>query len=156
VLQEKNPVKIITGESGEVLVINEKKPEYASIGFEQTVWENRTGFLNKRRRVAFLASKVDDLKVFVEMLNLKPGSVLPGRIIVQESHNPFYEGQVPKVNPSTGATILIDGKLVYRQMLWDETDKLEDNFLYGDITIGDVITAPKVDVKTISEKTTVS
>lgn len=144
ILLEKDPVKVINGKNGELIQTNERKPEYSSLMFEQNVFELQKGFLNKKRRVAFLAAKTEDLEYFVDALKLKHESILPGRIYVLESHSPFYDLQNPKINPSTGEVILVDGKPIYRQMLWDESDTKEDVLITGQITKGDRIKDPEI------------
>lgn len=110
-----------------VIVLGEKNPAYGSIMFEEVAFTNAGGFLNKQKRVAFLRSDVETLKDYASSLNLKAGTVIPGKIVVEESITPFFEGQTPKVNPTSGETITHGGNAVYRNSsigTLDQADKL--------------------------------
>lgn len=67
------------------------------------------GFYRSSRRTATIT--VD------ESINpgWKAGHCLNGQIVVEESHTPFYEGQAPKINPSTKEVVMVNGRKVYRQ-----------------------------------------
>lgn len=132
------PSRIIDG----VIVISEKNTEFGSIMLEEVAFTNSAGFLNKQKRVAFLRSDLATLKDYVASLGLKAGSPVEGKIVVEESITPFFEGQTPKVNPTSGAVITSNGNAIYR------------NSYLG--TIGDVdklLASDKVVVEEVSEKT---
>lgn len=63
------------------------------------------GFMNASTRYAFLSGTVEFLESLIKRHKLEHGSDIPGQIIVLESLNPFFEGQQPKINPSTKAPI---------------------------------------------------
>lgn len=60
------------------------------------------GILVLNKRVAFTALQKDA----IEMLGLKPGKTFPGRIIVMEQEQPFYDGQQPKAKVDDNGNIL--------------------------------------------------
>lgn len=108
-----------------VIVLGEKNPAYGSIMFEEVAFTNAGGFLNKQKRVAFLRSDVETLKDYASSLNLKAGTVIPGKIVVAESTTAFYEGQTPKVNPTSGETITHGGNAIYRNSSIGAVDQLD-------------------------------
>lgn len=138
------PVVIVAGENGELVNPNPKSPEYGAVRFEQQLFTQKEGFLNSAKRVAFLSSTMEGIQLFVEKLKWKVGQSVTGRIRVEERRTPFFEGQQQKINPSTGAVILVDNAPIYRQMFWDESGKIEDIFITGELGNGDIIAAPRV------------
>lgn len=52
---------------------------------------------------------------------------------IQEATTPFYEGQAPKVNPSTGEICMSGGKPIYRKVIATATP-VADNILLIDVT----------------------
>lgn len=137
-----DPVKVLVPENGQIVQANPQKPEYGSIGFQQTQFVNKDGFLSHRRRVAFVNGRMADLEAFAQKANLQPEKSLPGRIVVEERTTPFYEGQEPKINPSTGQAILCDGALIYSKSTWVTDPNTTDVYVSGEITTGDVIRNP--------------
>lgn len=63
------------------------------------------GFLNVNRRVCFLSGTIESLQSIIDRNKLKHGSELPGKVVVYESLQPFFDGQQPKMNPTTKAVI---------------------------------------------------
>ena len=61
---------------------------------ETTTIQNN--FISKRKRVAFLRGKIEDLNSLVAQKRIQ------GKIIRVTSEAPFYEGQDPVSNPETG------------------------------------------------------
>ena len=69
--------------------------------------------------------------------NLRDGSdfsvVAPVKLVVQESNEPFYPGQEPKINPTTKETVTHLGAAVYRQtVVTSLSSSLEDTKLTTD------------------------
>lgn len=102
--------------TGAIITPRKNNPEYGVIRVDQETVSMENGFLNKSNRTAWIGGKVSDL----ESLNLKEGSALPGKIVRRESHTPFYEGQSPKINPSTNEVIEKNGQPVYFQDTYTE------------------------------------
>jgi hypothetical protein len=149
-------VKVVAGDNGEVIRPNPNKPEYGSIGFEQNTFTNMNGFLNKRRKVSFLAGSMTELQEFVSTLNLKPGQEVPGCLHTVESFEPLYEGQAPKINPTTGRAVLVDGAQVWEKTYYDPSGEGTDKYFIGKREAGDVIAEPKVAVPGILSSLTLS
>lgn len=104
----KNSVRVTTHpETGKVVTISENNKEYGTIRVEETGMRISNGFANAYRRSAFIRGKVKDLAGFTA------GQELPGTIVAKESRAPWYEGQSPKINPSTKQVHLVDGAKVY-------------------------------------------
>jgi hypothetical protein len=107
-------------EANGVIGVNPNKPEFGSIMMRTTSWNTDGGFLNKASRVHFLSGKVEELKELCAAFSLNAGDdysakVAPSRLIVQESTTPFYDGQAPKINPSTDEIVTYNGADVYRE-----------------------------------------
>jgi hypothetical protein len=134
-------VKVV-GENGQVVIPNANKPEYGSIRMEQLVFNYRNGFLNKRNKVAFLAGKQEELNEFVTLMGLKPNVEIPGCLYTIERFAPFYEGQQPKLNPTTGRACLIDGAAVFQHSYYDASGTRQDEYLQGEAAEGYVIADP--------------
>ena len=102
--------------TGNVITISEKNPEFGTIRLdaEQNVFSD--GFFNVQKRTAFVRGRLVDL----ESLNLKDGQVLAGQIVRKESFEPFYEGQTPKINPTTNEVVLTDGRPTYLEFEYTE------------------------------------
>lgn len=132
--------------NGQVVQQNPNKPEYGSIGFEQTAFVTKNGFLNTRRKVAFLNGTMDELNTYAEVLSLTEGAELPGRLYVREQFTPYYEGQQPKMNPQTGNAILVDGAMIFSKTFYDETGSQPDVYLNGEIAEGGRVAEPRVAV----------
>lgn len=90
---------------------------------------NRNGYIDveKRSALAPLSEKAAEIL----LKGKKDGDEFPmkGKIIVEESFKPFFEGQESVINPTTGEKAHIDGKEYYRNtkfVFGDEKDKLLD------------------------------
>ncbi len=122
----KKSVKVaIHPETKAVITKNENKPEYGTIRLDMDVISMENGFLNKSKRSAFLAGKLADLQA----LELSEGQEFPGQIVRTESFAPQFEGQAPKINPTTQDAVLIDGKNVYFQDTYTEDLSAKDSLL---------------------------
>ena len=87
------------------------------------------GFYRKQRRTATLTLDVTTNP------NWKAGHVLNGRIVVKESHTPFYDGQPCKINPTTKAEVLVNGKRVYRQSQYTEIAAEQDALIVSSVVV---------------------
>jgi len=90
-------------------------------------------FLNVRKRVAFISGSVELLTAIISGNGLKAGSALPGKIVITESLEPFWNGQNHKINPQTdepiGVTINDKFYPVYMRMLYQEDGSGKDVFI---------------------------
>jgi hypothetical protein len=106
-----NSVKITTckKDSNEILGISTNNPEYGYIRVEENggLSFGNGGWLNSSSKTALIKGKTADLKTFIQKNNVKVGFEVPGQIVIMEQHTPFYAGQQPKVNPSTGEVLYV-------------------------------------------------
>jgi len=119
---------------------------HVKVRVESTVVEITNGYMNPRKRTAFITVKEEFLSEFCSAAGLNPNAAstadaegnfpalkvpfkLEGQIQVQESFEPFWEGQDPKINPSSGEVILKEGKEVYRQTQF-VTDSSAPSYLW--------------------------
>lgn len=109
-------------ETGAVITVSTNKPEYGTIRLDEETIQFQNNFMNKSRRSVFIRGKVADL----ESLGYKANQALAGKIIKRESFEPFYEGQEPKMNPTTGDIVLKDNKPVYLEFLYTLDAKAQD------------------------------
>lgn len=83
------------------------------------------GFIVEQTRSATLTVETK----LAEKLAWKEGTALPGKIVVHESFEPFYEGQECKINPDTKAEVKVDGKNVYRQSRYTDDVNAVDTLI---------------------------
>ena len=134
-------------DTGLIITAGTKNPEWGSIRVESmAIVNNGNGLVTIQKRVAFVRMRLDDAQMLIDAKLLADGKPLPieGRIIVQESLEPFYEGQEPKINPTTKEEVLFSGLPVFRQAIFvsDESSK--------DILIQDYVKGQMV-VETVGE-----
>jgi hypothetical protein len=109
--------------TGAVVTPSKNNAEYGTIRVEESGLRISNGFANMKRRPAFIRGKVSDLS------GLKAGDELPGKIIAKESFEPWYEGQTPKMNPTTEKAHLVDGQKVFLQYEYTEDLTAQDSLI---------------------------
>ena len=103
----------------DVVMVSVNNPESASIMLvSETMSANDQGFLVTEKRVGLFKGETAKIKA----LGLKAGDnfsekVFPVRLVIKESHKPFFPGQEPKINPQTKEVVTSAGAPVYRQTL---------------------------------------
>jgi hypothetical protein len=117
-------------ETGELLKIG-RNPDYCSVRVESSTITNDDGFMDLKTRVAKVRMPVKLAEILVAKGLLKEGKEFPmqGKIIVRESFEPFYEGQEPKINPSTAELVLFLGEPIYRQSIFTSNMNDRDMFI---------------------------
>lgn len=108
--------------TGEVITQSSNNPEWGTIRVDSENKSFEGGILNVSKRSAFIRGKMSDLQA----LGLRDGQTLPGKIQKQESFEPFYEGQNPKINPTTGDVVLKNGRETYLQFEYTENAEAHD------------------------------
>lgn len=116
-------VKVVKHPTTGNIVTVGSNPEYGTIRVDSETVSFSNGYMNKSRRTAFIRGRVSDLK----SMNFEDGQRMIGIIQRQESFSPFYDGQTPKINPSTSEVILKDGKEVYFQDVYLEDTNAPKN-----------------------------
>lgn len=95
--------------SGDVITVSQNNPEYGTIRVESVATTFVDGFIRNAKRSALIRGKVEELQAIATQ------KVLPGKIVVMESLQPFFAGQEPKINPQTDEPCLLDDQPIYRQ-----------------------------------------
>lgn len=83
---------------------------------------------------AFLQHNGVNINVDANTLEKEIPTTIEGKLQVQESFSPWYEGQAAKLNPKTKALVTIDGRPVYRNTVLAKTTDPE--YLFGDVVEG--------------------
>ena len=109
-------------QTGEVITQSTRNPEWGTIRVDSENKSFENGILNISKRSAFIRGKMSDLQA----LGLREGQSLQGKIQKQESFEPFYEGQNPKINPSTGDVVLKNGRETFLQFEYTENSDALD------------------------------
>jgi hypothetical protein len=107
--------------------------ELGSIRLEQTATTFNNGFMNARKKVAFVTGTIEQLANLIKLHGLKAGSQIAGKIVQIESLVPMWKGQEPKMNPNTAEVVEIDvaGKKypVYMQQRYTENASATDRLI---------------------------
>lgn len=140
-----NKVKVTADQNGNVIVINENKPEYGYIRVEQeTVQINGGGWLNISKRSAFINGKVEDLL----KADYKNGQEIFGKIVIMESlvpFNPTNPDKNLKLAGTSGVICRVDDQPIYRQAFYTGNPNAYDELIMhtNSEEIKDVIFAQK-------------
>ena len=93
----------------------------------------KNGILRKNSVSAIVSGPAEDLEEMFGGLSI--GARVPGTVVVEESFNPFYEGQEPKVypdnHPDAGDFVLKDGNPVFRNTRWTSNTN-EETYVWID------------------------
>ena len=110
-----------------IITINNGNPEYGFIMLRQnTLSLSDNGFRQQEKRVARYIGRVEELVEDVKAFRLKEGDdfctkVSPVRLVIEESNQPFYDGQdckrYPENSEFAGEPVLSNGEQVYRQTI---------------------------------------
>jgi hypothetical protein len=101
------------------LGVNKSNPDYGYIMLTSECPVVVNGWARVERRVGRITNRVSDLINLIKVTGLKEGDdfsakVTPVMLRIKESTTPFYEGQEPKINPTTGEIKLHKGQEIYR------------------------------------------
>jgi len=114
--------------TGAVINVSENNPEYGYVKLQQVrnvIDDN--GFLRRKPVNALLPGTVEDLK----MLNLFAGQALTGKIVIEESLEPF-NAKTPerdlKIAGSTGIVCTWQGLPIYRRTKFTFDGTVEDTY----------------------------
>ena len=123
---------IVTAKDGQVIIPSSNNPEfgYLRVASTQAAF-NDQGFVTMQKRSALIRGKVSDL----ELLNLKEGQTLAGKIVIVESTTPTNENdpeQDLKINPKTEEVLTHNGAPIYRVGRYSEAANAMDTLLKHD------------------------
>lgn len=119
---------------GKVVVPNANNPEYGSIRVEQNVTSFNGGFMETKKRSAFLNGKTEELKAWAASNGITEGSLIDGHIAIKESLEPIISERPDfgyKLAGDTGVVCKVDGQPIYRQSIFSQTEQ-DDTLLEHD------------------------
>ena len=124
-----NKVKVVSDDNGNVINISEKSPEYGYVRVEQTATTiGSNGWLRLSKRSSLIKGKVEDLV----KAGFKEGSVLPGKLVVLESFEPFDTNNPErdlKFAGNTGVVCRLDDQPIYRQTVYTTNHDSQDQLI---------------------------
>ena len=119
--------------------VDARNESLGSIRLQQENTSMNGTFMNVRNRVSFITSTIANLEKLVKAHDLKDGSVIGGKILIEESLIAFYKNQPSKIVPAPenssdaprriGITIQNRFYPVFMQMRYVEDEKLEDSLI---------------------------
>jgi len=119
-----------------IIITSKNNPEQGAIMLRTNSFVlNNEGFVSEQKRVGWFKGEVKTLEAFVKQHGLKDGMnfPIPVKLIVKESVTPFYQGQAPKINPTTAEVVMSAGSPVYRNtFVVAETSEEHDVLLTSD------------------------
>lgn len=112
----KKPIVKAHPETGAIVTYfqSAKGETFGKIRLDQRAPVISNGYLAFANRSAFITMDEDTAKEMEPLLKEDMPYPIDGNIVVRESLTPFYDGQEPKINPSTNEVILHNGQPVYR------------------------------------------
>lgn len=118
-----NQVNVTLHPETGVAVNPTNNPEVFRIRVEQSVTTFNGGFASIQKRSALINGPKE------VMDSLAKQKVLSGKIIVQESTTPFWNGQDPKINPDTQEVMLSEGQPIYRNTTFTQDVNATDTLV---------------------------
>ena len=118
-------------ETGSIYTVK-TNPEWCSIRLESMVLDNNEKRLfTLQKRTGFIRMQVAVANSLIAQGHLKADRPFPykGKIVIKESWNEFYPGQMPKVNPQTGEVIEYLGNTVYRTTYFQSGEQAHDELI---------------------------
>lgn len=128
-----NQVQITLHPDTNAAVNPTSNPNVFRMRVEQSVTTFNGGFASVQKRSALINGPKEVLE------SLAKQKVLQGKIIVQESTTPFWEGQDPKINPQTSEVMLLNGQPIYRNTVFTQDVNATDTLIQH--TVGVVVPA---------------
>lgn len=127
-----NPVIVVADPTGAVIGISDNNPEYGYIRVQQVSRKiSKGGWFNWTKKSALLKGKIEDLRE----AKFEEGDILPGKIVIKESLEPFYaddpDKHLKKAGDS-GVVCTLDDQPIYRESIYttnmdDEDELIEHN-----------------------------
>lgn len=118
-----NNVKVLANEMGAVVNVSPNNPEFGYIRVKQTTASfNSDGWLTTEDRYALLKGKLEGL----QSLGYDLTTTLPGKLVRQESLEPFDDYSTPKVAGSSGVVCKVNGQPIYSRVTYDPTGTKQD------------------------------
>jgi hypothetical protein len=126
----KNTVRISAHPETGAVTTQTANPEFSyyvvkskSLSYDKNGWEVESN------RSAMIMGKTKSM----QSRDLKDGQILPGKIILLQSFEPFIPGQAPKINPTTGESVLTNGKESFMKTVYTEDMNAFDTWITEDV-----------------------
>lgn len=124
-----NKVTVVETSNGQVINVNANNPEFGYVRVGQTISKfNSDGWLNTEDRYFLLKGRVDQL----QSAGLDSGFEMPGKLVRQESLEPFSEYSQPKVAGESGVVCKVNGQPIYSRVVYDASGTMEDTLVPHD------------------------
>jgi hypothetical protein len=125
-------------ETGELITRfkNEAGASFGKIRLDQAELVISNGFSRFAKRSAFITVEGTTADILAGMLVEGQPYPMAGKIVVTESHKPFYPGQEPKRKGKDGEIILSNGQPVYRDTEFTSDMNRPDVFITSDSNPG--------------------
>lgn len=125
-------VTIVADKFGNTIGVFKMHPEYGYVRIRQKLPViNKNGWLRMSIRYGFIKGLVEDLKE----ANLYAGKIIPGKIIVKESLEPFSEENPEKhlkIAGSSGIVCTINDQPIYRDTIYTTDEEARDVYIDHD------------------------
>lgn len=127
------------------LYLQKKDSDFVSVRLTSSGFTiGASGIANATNKSALLRLRKEHLNAFLKYagtsltdssneLTKEMPTTLSGVLQVQESFEPFYEGQAPKQRGVNGAIITIDGKPIYRNVVLQNAS--QPDYVFGNVTV---------------------
>lgn len=100
--------------TGEIITKSSNNPEWGTVRVDAQSVEFNNGIMNTKSRTAFIRGEIKNLsQVFT-----RNGQILQGKIVKETSSEPFYAGQKPVINPTTGEIVMKNGAEFYQNYVF--------------------------------------
>lgn len=124
-----NKVMVVADENGNTINVSVNNPEYGYIRIEQTSPSiNQEGWIKIQKKSCLLKGKIVDL----QLLSLKEGDSIPGKLIVKESFIPFSTVNAErnlKYAGNTGVICRVDDQPIYREVFYTTDVNEQDIYI---------------------------
>jgi len=119
-------------ETGAVINVSENNSEYGYVRVQQTrTMIDDNGFVRRKSITALMPGTIEDL----EAMNLYGGQALDGKIVIEESLNPFNKKNPErdlKIAGETGIVCTLGGLPIYRRTVFSFNEGLQDDLIKHD------------------------
>lgn len=122
-------VTVIKTANGSAINVNPNNPEFGYIRVGQTLSKfNQDGWLQEENRYFLLKGKIEQL----QNSGMEAGHTLPGKLVRQESLEPFDDYSTPKVAGDSGVVCKLEGQPIYSRIVYDATGTVQDTLIQHD------------------------
>ena len=102
---------------------------YGRVQIQSVSLTLNNGFVSKKKRTAFVTLDSDALQLIGGQIKAGRRYPMEGKIIVNETKEPQWEGHLPKINPTSGENIEINGYPIFRSTEFTSDMDAQDVFV---------------------------